>query len=68
VRAQIDLLYQGTSWEYIQFLYKANNGVDPAQGGNAFLGEEGTNHAYPVRTGYIIRELMLSLQLSSRVA
>ncbi len=43
VRAQIDLLYQGTSWEYVQFLYKANNGTDPAQGGNAFLGEEGTN-------------------------
>jgi len=35
--AQIDLLYQGTSWEYIQFLYLANNGE------NAFLGQEGVN-------------------------
>jgi hypothetical protein len=31
------LLYQGTSWEYIQFLYLANNGE------NAFLGQEGVN-------------------------
>ncbi len=37
VYAEIDLLYQGTSWEYIQFLDKANTGQ------NAFLGEEGTN-------------------------
>jgi len=37
VYAEIDLLYQGTSWEYIQFLDKANTGE------NAFLGEEGTN-------------------------
>jgi hypothetical protein len=36
-------MYQPTSWEYIQFLYLANNGTDPAQGGNAFLGEEGVN-------------------------
>lgn len=35
VYANIDLLYQGTSWEYIQFLRKANNGT------NAFLGNEG---------------------------
>jgi hypothetical protein len=35
--AQIDLLYQGTSWEYIQFLYLANKGE------NAFLGQEGVN-------------------------
>lgn len=35
--ATIDLLYQGTSWEYIQFLDKANNKQ------NAFLGQEGTN-------------------------
>ena len=35
--AQIDLLYQGTSWEYIQFLYLANNQE------NAFLGQEGVN-------------------------
>ena len=35
--AEIDLLYQGTSWEYIQFLDKANDGS------NAFLGAEGVN-------------------------
>jgi hypothetical protein len=39
----VSLMYQPTSWEYIQFLYLANNGTDPAQGGNAFLGEEGVN-------------------------
>ncbi|MGD8582000.1 MAG: Ig-like domain-containing protein [Gammaproteobacteria bacterium] len=33
--ATIELLYQGTSWEYIQFLQLANNGQ------NAFLGGEG---------------------------
>jgi hypothetical protein len=36
-RAEIDLLYQPTSWEYIQFLYLANNGE------NAFLADEGVN-------------------------
>jgi hypothetical protein len=41
--ADITLFYQGTSWEYILFLWKANNGTDPANGGNAFLGEEGIN-------------------------
>jgi hypothetical protein len=35
--AHIQLLYQGTSWEYIQFLQLANNGT------NAFLGAEGDN-------------------------
>jgi hypothetical protein len=35
--ATIDLLYQPTSWEYIQFLYLANKG----QNENAFLGNEG---------------------------
>ena len=35
--ATIDLLYQSTSWEYIQFLYKANNGQ------NSFLASEGLN-------------------------
>lgn len=35
--ATIDLLYQPTSWEYIQFLKLANDGQ------NAFLGSEGTN-------------------------
>ncbi len=40
--ASIDLLYQTTSWEYIQFLYLANNGS------NAFLANEGVNllHAW----------------------
>jgi hypothetical protein len=37
VYATIDLLYQPTSWEYVQFLYLANNGQ------NAFLGNEGVN-------------------------
>jgi hypothetical protein len=35
--ATIELLYQPTSWEYIQFLYLANNRP------NAFLGKEGVN-------------------------
>jgi hypothetical protein len=35
--ATIDLLYQPTSWEYIQFLYLANKGQ------NTFLAEEGSN-------------------------
>jgi hypothetical protein len=35
--ATIDLLYQPTSWEYIQFLVLANTG------NNAFLAEEGVN-------------------------
>jgi hypothetical protein len=35
--AEIRLLYQPTSWEYVQFLYKANKGVDP------FLANEGIN-------------------------
>jgi hypothetical protein len=35
--ATIDLLYQPTSWEYIQFLYLANNGQNP------FLANEGVN-------------------------
>ena len=37
VYAEINLLYQGTSWEYIQFLNNANNKQ------NAFLGQEGVN-------------------------
>lgn len=28
-RAEIELLYQGTSWEYVQFLHLANNRADP---------------------------------------
>jgi hypothetical protein len=35
--ADITLYYQGTSWEYIQFLWLANNMQ------NAFLGQEGVN-------------------------
>jgi len=35
--ATIELLYQPTSWEYMQFLYLANNGQ------NAFLAGEGAN-------------------------
>ena len=35
--AIIDLLYQPTSWEYIQFLYLANDGS------SGFLGDEGNN-------------------------
>jgi hypothetical protein len=40
--AEIKLLYQPTSWEYIQFLYLANTGQ------NAFLANEGINllHAW----------------------
>lgn len=37
VYATIDLVYQPTSWEYIQFLWLANNGQ------SAFLANEGTN-------------------------
>jgi hypothetical protein len=36
-RADIALMYQPTSWEYIQFLASANNGANP------FLANEGTN-------------------------
>jgi len=35
--AEINLMYQPASWEYIQFLYLANTGQ------NAFLGQEGQN-------------------------
>jgi hypothetical protein len=35
--AEIELLYQPTSWEYIQFLYLANNRSNP------FLADEGLN-------------------------
>jgi len=35
--AEIRLLYQPTSWEYVQFLYEANTGQ------NAFLANEGIN-------------------------
>jgi len=39
VYAEINLMYQPTSWEYVQFLYLANKGVTV----NAFLGAEGQN-------------------------
>jgi len=34
---EVRLLYQATSWEYIQFLWKQNDGSEP------FLGQEGVN-------------------------
>ena len=37
VYAEVRLLYQPTSWEYVQFLYRANDGSDP------FLASEGVN-------------------------
>jgi hypothetical protein len=37
VYADVELLYQATSWEYVQFLYLANNRQ------NAFLANEGIN-------------------------
>jgi hypothetical protein len=36
-RVEVRLYYQQTSWEYIQFLWKNNDGL------NTFLGAEGTN-------------------------
>jgi hypothetical protein len=36
-RVEVRLFYQQTSWEYVQFLWKANDGADP------FLGQEGRN-------------------------
>jgi len=44
--ARVRLLYQSTSWEYIQFLWKTNQGSDmPDQPplGDPFLGREGVN-------------------------
>ena len=37
VRGEVSLLYQTTSWEYVQFLALANDGS------NAFLADEGQN-------------------------
>ncbi len=37
IYAEIDLVYQGTSWEYVQFLWLANTGA------SAFLADEGVN-------------------------
>jgi len=36
-RVEVELYYQSTSWEYIQFLWLQNDGTD------AFLGQEGVN-------------------------
>jgi hypothetical protein len=36
-RVEVRLMYQSTSWEYVQFLWLANDGLDP------FLGNEGVN-------------------------
>ena len=44
--ARVRLLYQSTSWEYIQFLWKANHGSDTPDLpplGDPFLGREGAN-------------------------
>jgi hypothetical protein len=45
VRAEVELYYQPTSWEYIQFLWKQNHRDDdnPATTPDAFLGDEGVN-------------------------
>jgi len=53
--AEIKLLYQPTSWEYIQFLYLANNGSVP------FLADEGKNllNAW-LNTGMAEPEVMAS--------
>jgi len=37
VSVEIHLQYQSTSWEYVQFLWKQNDGLDP------FLGQEGVH-------------------------
>ncbi|MCG9747558.1 cytochrome c family protein [Shewanella sp. Isolate8] len=55
VYATIDLFYQGTSWEYIQFLYLANNRQ------SAFLGAEGDNMLEAwLNTGMAKPQLMAS--------
>jgi len=41
--ATIELLYQPTSWEYIQFLYLANEWYSANRGASAFLAGEGAN-------------------------
>jgi hypothetical protein len=53
--AEIDLLYQATSWEYVQFLYLANDGA------SAFMADEGLNllDAWQ-NTGMAAPELMAS--------
>jgi hypothetical protein len=45
VRAEVELYYQPTSWEYIQFLWKQNHRDDgnPGTTPDSFLGDEGVN-------------------------
>jgi hypothetical protein len=47
--AELTLYYQGTSWEYVQFLWLANNCTDPTDPNQStacatFLGLEGVNY------------------------
>lgn len=63
VRAEVELHYQPTSWEYIQFLALANKGA-AAQGGNDFLGQEGLNLLQAWRdTGMAAPHTMASVDL-----
>jgi hypothetical protein len=53
--AEIDLLYQGTSWEYVQFLWLANTGA------SAFLADEGVNMLDAwINTGMVAPYVMAS--------
>jgi hypothetical protein len=61
--ADIDLVYQGTSWEYVQFLYLANNGQ------NAFLADEGANMLEAWRnTGMVAPYVMASATWQTSVS
>jgi hypothetical protein len=52
VSADLTLYYQGTSWEYVQFLYKAAENPPPHAGD--FLAEEGVNFLDAwVKTGMV---------------
>ena len=52
VAADLTLYYQGTSWEYVQFLYKAAENPPPHAG--TFLAEEGVNFLDAwVKTGMV---------------
>ena len=54
LHANISLLYQGTSWEYIQFLHLANTGE------NDFLGSEGVN----MLEAWINTEVSVAMQVA----
>jgi hypothetical protein len=55
IYAEIDLLYQGTSWEYVQFLWLANTGA------SAFLADEGVNMLEAwLNTGMVAPYVMVS--------